>query len=499
MPTSPLPRGYRLRRRLLVVISLLVVLVLAGSLAIVLTALVSRSAIARAHALELTSRRAALLSVVAREQYIHEAHTIILRDRSHVGHHDEWVCKLNRELAQLRPDVDAAGVAKLDEIGHASHELSEIFATSILPAIDRQDWAEVGRAHVRANALVDEMTNDADALATYFDGLAMRAEEEAERVIRVALGLSLALGGLAGALALVFGRRLWRSFSRPLAALERVAERVAAGDRSARVEPVAAVELAVVAEAFNRMLDALAGAEAEVVASERLAAVGRVAAGVAHEINNPVAIIRGYVKTMRQEAQGEQLRDELRILDEEASACQRIAEDLLTYARSPAMVPVPVDAAEILRDAAGRSEGLLTRGSAGAEPPPVAVDAEPAMILVDPLRLRQVVMNLLTNAREATLGDEPIEIEGRREGDGYRIEVLDRGDGISPEARAHLFEPFFTTRRDGTGLGLAVCYGLVTAHGGSIRAEPRPGGGSRFVIDLPGVVVDEEKEPRERA
>jgi signal transduction histidine kinase len=108
-------------------------------------------------------------------------------------------------------------------------------------------------------------------------------------------------------------------------------------------------------------------------------------------------------------------------------------------------------------------------------------------------------VNLVTNAREATDGEESIVVRGQRQKDGYQIEFLDRGSGIPEEARDRLFEPFFTTRRDGTGLGLAVCYGLVTAHGGTIRAESRAGGGSRFVVELPGVLVEEEKENQERA
>jgi signal transduction histidine kinase len=499
-PMRPPPpvRGYRLRARLLAVIGVLVALVVAAATVTVLTASASRRAIARAHDLELASRRAALLSVVAREQYIHEAHTMILRDRSHVGHHDEWVAKLRSELADLRADVDGDGAAKLDGIGGASRELSRIFASTILPAIDRQDVAEVARAHETANALVDQMTSDADALAAYFDRRAMQAEVDAERVIRIALALSVAVGSFAAALAVTFGRRLWRSFVRPLASLEAIAKRVASGDREARVEPLAAAELGVVADAFNHMLDALASAEAEVVASERLAAIGRVAAGVAHEINNPIAVIRGYAKTMRQEAQGSDLRDELRILDEEAAACQRIAEDLLTYARSPAVEPRAVDAAELLWDAAERCEGSPSEKPPDESAPAIEVDAEPSLIAVDPLRIRQVVVNLLANAREATRGEDPIVLMGCRTDDGYRIEVLDRGPGISAEAREHIFEPFFTTRRDGAGLGLAVCYGLVTAHGGKIRAEPRQGGGSRFVVDLPGVVVERETGGHDR-
>lgn len=494
-PTAAAP--YRLRRRLLLVVSLLVALVLMSAAGTVVTALASRGAILEAHALEVASRRAALLSVVAREQYIHEAHTIILRDRSHVGHHDEWVEKLNSELGELRADVNDDGKARLDELGRESRDLKAIFSTAILPAIDRQDWDEVRRAHERANALVDAMTEHADALATYFDERAMQAEQKAKRIGGLALGLAIAVGAVAAIVALFSGRGLWRSFSAPLGSLERVAERVATGDRRARVEPVAAIELAVVADAFNRMLDTLARAEAEVVSSERLAAIGRVAAGVAHEINNPIAVIRGYVKTMRQETQDEGLREELGILDEEATACQRIADDLLTYARSPALTPQPVDARELLADAVERCDHVPSRRSEEPHRARLIVEAEPAVISVDAVRIRQVIVNLVTNAREATRGEEPVIVKGLRRGDGYQIEILDRGIGISPEAREHLFEPFFTTRRDGTGLGLAVCYGLVTSHGGTIRAEPRTDGGSRFVIDLPGVVAGEEAEDQE--
>lgn len=159
--------------------------------------------------------------------------------------------------------------------------------------------------------------------------------------------------------------------------------------------------------------------------------------------------------------------------------------------------PRAVQAEELLRDAASYCDGGPGRGDQ-----PLLVDAEPAFINVDPLRIRQVIVNLVANAREATSGTpggDEIIVRGRRQDDGYRLEVLDRGAGIPEDARERLFEPFFTLRRDGTDLGLAVCYGLVTAHGGTIRAEPRPGGGSRFVIDLPGVLIEEARESQDRA
>ncbi len=490
-------RDYRLRVRLLLVVSLLVTLVLASGTSAFFTALTSRRAILHAHDMEVASRRAALLSVLAREQYIHEAHTIILRDHSHVEHHDVWVNKLGDELHALRGIVDRGGVTRLDAIADASCDLKCVFSEEIIPAIDRKDWADVRRAHNRANVLVDRMTEHADALAGYFDAEAGKAEEDAARTVWFALMLAIVTSAGAGAIALFFGQRLWHSFSRPLASLERVAQRVTEGDRSARVEPIAAREFAVVAQTFNRMLDALSGAEAKLVASERLAAIGRVAAGVAHEINNPIAVIRGYLGAMREEAHTEDLREELRILDEEAMLCQRIAEELLVYARTPALVPSRVDMADLLRDAVERAEGIPPRRSSVPGAPPVIVDVEPAEICVDPLRIRQVVVNLVANAHEAASDGTPVIVRGRIRENGYRIEVLDHGEGISAEVMSHIFEPFFTTKRNGTGLGLAVCYGLVTAHGGSIHAEPRTDGGMRFVVDLPPMAA--ETQNRETA
>lgn len=479
------PRDYRLRARLLLVVSLLVTLVLAGGASAVFTALTSRKAILRAHDMEMASRRAALLSVFAREQYIHEVHTIILRDHSHVEHHDVWVDKLGDELRDLRTIVDEDGKKRLDAIANASCDLKCAFSEEILPAIDRQDWRSVRRAHDRANVLVDSMTEHADALAGYFDAEAVKAEEDAARTVWFALVLAIVIGVLAGAIALLSGRRLWRSFSRPLASLERVAKRVTEGDRTARVEPIGAREFAVVALAFNRMLDALSSAEAKLVAAERLAAIGRVAAGVAHEINNPITVIRGYLGAMREEVQSDQSKEELRILDEEATLCQRIAEELLVYARTPALSPSSIDMADLLREAAERADGMPSRRASSPGASPVVVDAEPAKVWVDPLRIRQVVVNLVANAREADADGAPVIVVGRPHGNRYRIEVLDRGEGIPQGVLEHIFEPFYTTKRNGTGLGLAVCYGLVTAHGGSIHAEPRTDGGMKFVVDLP--------------
>lgn len=478
----------RIRSRLIATIVVLVGLVLASGAATFTVALLTRRGIASARALEIAARRAALLSVVAREQYIHEAHTIIVRDRSHVEHHDAWARRLARDLAELRGVVDEAGARRLDSLSEASNELLIVFSDRILPGVDRQDWEAVRLAHDQATELVDRMTREADALAASFDERADDAEVEANRVATLGRTGAFVLALLACAIGVAAARNLWRSFSSPLDRLQQVAARIAAGDRDARVGAVEAVELEGVVATFHRMLEALERAEATVVASERLATVGRIAAGVAHEINNPIAVIRGYLQTMLEET-GPVDRKELAILDEEAGACQRIAEDLLVYAKSPTLVRRSIEVSLLIEEAVTK----VRARHAGLR---VEVDVEPATLWVDSVRLQQVIGNLVANAFEASGPDTPIEVRGRAKGGGYLLEVLDRGKGFRDDERERIFEPFFTTRSDGTGLGLAVCYGLVRAHDGTLRAEAREGGGAALKVDLPATaVVKKELEP----
>src|SRR5262249_10476331 len=155
----------------------------------------------------------------------------------------------------LAPGVDAEGASRLEMIRRTSAELVQVFRDDILPAIDRQQWDEVRRSHDRANALVDAMTEQADELTEYFGRGASAAEERAKDVQRVVLTITIMLAVAAALLALVAGTSLWRAFSGPLGDLERVALAVEQGERRARVGRLAAAELAVVAESFNRMLD----------------------------------------------------------------------------------------------------------------------------------------------------------------------------------------------------------------------------------------------------
>ena len=472
-------RGVRARLAGGLGLQVAVVVLLAGGLSVV--AEQSRRAVRAVEHDAQLARRVRALGVDAREQYIHEAHTLVVGNRSHVEHHGRWAEHFRRETRALAAELPARERPRLDAIVRRSVEVERAFAREILPAVDRGDRAGMSAAHDRVEAMVVEMIRAADHLGDYFERRARVTTAAAERLNNLALGFALALVaiGLTASAAIVRG--VWRAVASPLLRMRRVAERVAAGDGEARVGALPVPELDVVGRAFDQMLDRLKARESALVEAERLAVLGRIAAGVAHEINNPIGVIRGYVKTMRAEAHEAQLAGELAILDEEAHACQRIAEDLLAYARAPALERTEVDGSALVRETVRRLAG---HGElAGCE---VHEAVATYHLRADPLRLRQVLGNLLRNAAQSSEGPgSSVEVHGQVEGDVYLLEVLDRGRGIDPGLQGRLFEPFATARAEGTGLGLAVCAAIVQAHGGAIRGEDRPGGGARFVVELP--------------
>jgi signal transduction histidine kinase len=240
----------------------------------------------------------------------------------------------------------------------------------------------------------------------------------------------------------------------------------------------------------RRQLDDLAAAnarltqaQAELVASERLATVGRLAAGVAHEIGNPLSGILGWVSVAQTKSADPELSGYLREMEGEVRRIDGIVRSLLDLGRPARTQAVPVPLADLVRSASR----LVTSGPEFREIS-VEIDIDPALIaLADPGPLSQVVINLLINAAQAIGGPGRVRLLGAPEDGGVRLEILDSGPGVAPELRERIFEPFFTTKSGakGTGLGLAVSQHLVRSMSGDIRVSESPEGGGRFVVSLP--------------
>ncbi|HET6201385.1 MAG TPA: ATP-binding protein [Planctomycetota bacterium] len=225
-------------------------------------------------------------------------------------------------------------------------------------------------------------------------------------------------------------------------------------------------------------------AERRLAEAERLAALGRLTAGVAHEINNPLAGIGNYLALLERDGEKpERRREYLEFLRHGFDRLATIVRDLLAVAHPPTPRREPVHLREVLDrvERIARHDRGFDRVRWERDLPP---DLPPAA--ADPFALEQLFLNLALNARDAMPGGGTIRVRARRDPrDPSRLEIEfeDTGRGIPPEALPRIFEPFFSTR-GGTGLGLSLCASIVRAHGGSIRAENRPDGGARFVLGV---------------
>jgi signal transduction histidine kinase len=239
--------------------------------------------------------------------------------------------------------------------------------------------------------------------------------------------------------------------------------------------------------------------------SERLASVGRLAAGIAHEINNPLEGMANYLDLLREDLERGDVAAARQLaarVGEGLGRAAGITRRVLDYS-DPGHAPKgALDLRQAVDDAVGFVRG--SRAFSGVE---VSLDCgdEALPVRAEPTALGQLFLNLLLNACEAQPDGGTVEVTARRTaaaggaaGSLARVEVADRGSGIPPEAMDHLFEPFYSTRGS-TGLGLSVCHGVVSDHGGTLRAANRRGGGARFVVELPLAEAgreDPSPEPR---
>ena len=247
----------------------------------------------------------------------------------------------------------------------------------------------------------------------------------------------------------------------------------------------------VLRQEFGVLTEKHARAEEALRRRDRLAAMGELASTVAHEVRNPLNAIAMTSQRLRREFIGaeavtgpqdqEELRELLDVLLGETQRINRIVQQFLDYARPPKLAPRTASLHDMLADAA---EGLRAKAAARG----VWLDTEltgVADAVFDPDQLKQVVDNLLRNALEASPEDAHVMLRARQETTGHVIEVEDHGPGISPDHRRKIFDLYFTTKPDGTGVGLAVTHQIVEAHRGSIEVDSSPGRGTRMIVRLP--------------
>jgi two-component system NtrC family sensor kinase len=332
----------------------------------------------------------------------------------------------------------------------------------------------------------------------------------------------LALGLLATGLAVVLlaGALLWRMVLAPVARLTAAIDRASGGDLGARVPVGSQDEIGRMGDSWNQMAAELQRARGELeewnrrleqrveektaqlkatheglLVVEKMASLGKLAAVVAHEINNPLAGIRTYARLLRRQ-RGDASDETGRILEmmeSEAARCGDIVRNLLVFGRTSGGAYGPEDVGAILERCR-----LLLKHQAELSGVKLSAVAPPELprVVCDGSQIQQMVLALAMNALEATPADGEVVLAARAaEGGGIVLEVRDTGAGIPPEYVPRIFEPFFTTKAagKGVGLGLSVVYGIVHRHGGRVDVRSAPGAGTTFVVTLPERPPQEER------
>ncbi len=232
----------------------------------------------------------------------------------------------------------------------------------------------------------------------------------------------------------------------------------------------------------HRSAEALDRAREQIAQNEKLASLGQLAGAIAHEVKNPLAIIRSTVQNISEslpEADGES-RESAGFVMEEIDRLTRVTDVLLMFARPVALARRRTTCAAIM----SKTEQLAARMLRERSITLVTEPAPAALLEVDGDLICQVLLGLLGNAADVTAPGGLLQLEARADADRVELAVADRGPGIPRELEDQIFEPFFTTREGGTGLGLAVARQIVTAHEGSLSVENREGGGARFSVWL---------------
>jgi signal transduction histidine kinase len=309
------------------------------------------------------------------------------------------------------------------------------------------------------------------------------------------LPLFLAMASVAAIVALLVALWLSKLISQPIARLIRALRRVREGDFQARVPVEGGGELTELAAGFNAMttrLEVMREREAQVRRREQLATLGEAAAVLAHEIRNPLGIIKTSSQVLRMKSalppEGEKL---VGFVLEEVGRIDHLVQDLLDFARPRILQRRPVDVALELYNTLSFAAHELEKHGILVERPGLPGTF---IIQADAEQLHQVFLNIVLNAMDAMPDGGTLTTQVEREGDRVLVSIADTGTGIDPEVRERLFEPFVTTKPRGTGLGLARVRHIVEQHGGTVTCDSEPGVGTCFTLRLPSAPPEQGRD-----
>jgi signal transduction histidine kinase len=449
-------------------------------------------------------RAAEELEIVVRETRTQLDHFLITDERKYLEDVPTYRAETERWLAEAERWSLTDREKNLTGRARAGHR-------RFLKELDRTlDPAAAGSVRQNVRGLIDGVLTQ-EILQPTHEFLDLNEQEVEDsvaenRVFASRLVWGLLLLGICGSGAgLVAGIGFARGFGRSLIQLS-VPIRAAAGQLEAVVGPAILpaggdlqemeTVLHRMAERIGEVVGRLRRSEREVLRSEQLAALGQMAAGMAHELRNPLTSMKFLLQAaLAGECPSVPTEDghsdglpvpclagrDLRVVEEEVNRLERLIQSFLDFAGPPRLEKRVVDVRPLVEQTVGLVAGRAARDGIqiGFAPP-----AEPVKAAVDPQYFRQVLLNLMLNSLDAVAGAVGVEVKNGPDG-WLTLRVTDDGPGLPADLGDRIFSPFVTTKETGLGLGLSICKRIAEAHGGSIAGENRPGGGAVFTLRLP--------------
>ncbi len=304
------------------------------------------------------------------------------------------------------------------------------------------------------------------------------------QAIHTAFGVT---GVVAIVLAMAFSFIVARTIARPLAAITNVMREVATtGDLTRKIAPGHRdrwqdEDARLLATTFNTLTDSIARFQREMSQKERLTSLGRLSTVIAHEVRNPLMIIKASLHALRQpDVTAEAMREAAADIDEEVGRLNRIVNEVLDFAR-----PIRFDLSSVDVNALCRASAAAAQAAGPGAPIVLRLEEQLRPITADQERLRMALVNMLVNARHAANGEGEVTLATAANGERVHITIADRGVGIGAEDLAHIFDPYFTTKRGGTGLGLPIAKNIIEGLGGTIAVSSARGRGTEIHLELP--------------
>lgn len=392
---------------------------------------------------------------------------------------------LNKLAANLMTEDDVAGVVILDKDNRQ------------ITAVSRDVPGPFSK--VETPILLSESGEYGEAFEWY------SVPDQGEKIIG-RIRITFSTGEIGQVLATMANRFIWlsagltclaalifyflsRSLVAPVTQLAKAARQVAQGDFGLRVQPRGSPETRRLARAFNSMLDsleknreALEGAYKEIMKQDTLAELGKFSLMIAHEVKNPLSIIKSSLDVLKKDPVGSSNSPMVVYMEDEIRRLNRMIEDFLAFARPAQPCFCTIDVNALLHEIVTRFE-LQEAGSA------IEIESriptEPCEAYADPDLLTRAISNILKNAFDANRGRGTVRVTASCQNSTWTVDIEDQGEGIALEHINKIFEPFFTTRSKGTGLGLAYVSQVIRAHNGSVGARNRDRGGAVFSVALP--------------